>query len=95
MKTCKSPAHKAYRDGKESVYLQAFIASRDLAKLIEKAHTDAGVAGASREAADHFQRDSLDDIVERIRFGQQEFANGERVVNAHFTRGCPLVPKEA
>ncbi len=91
--TCNSPTHKAYRDATEGLFIQTWMAKRDLDKLIgDVTLTHDNALDKGREL--HLNEHKLDEVVERIRFGQNELAMAQGAVNAHFARGCKLVPEE-
>ena len=88
---CKSPAHKRYADAVEGLYIQTWIASRDLAKLLDGlGGTNADEKGTALVLSQH----KLDEVTERIAFGKSELALATDIVNRHFDRGCRNIPAE-
>jgi hypothetical protein len=85
--TCKSKAHEHYRAALEGLYIQTWMASRDLAALIDD--TPAGHADAlEKGTALHLNEHKIVKVEERLAFGRQQLAEATVEVNRHFDRGC-------
>lgn len=88
MSGCKSKTHSDYGNAQEGLYIQTWMAHKELAKLVgpeaPAGHTDAREKGAALERQNHI----LDEAVRRIQFGQLELAEATAAVNRHFDRGC-------
>lgn len=89
MTTCKSPAHKRYRQAMEGLYIQAALASKDLVRVLDEARA---AAPHNPELELVLKRHKLDEVAERLAFGESELIEAEREVNRHFDRGCRNVP---
>lgn len=86
MATCKSPTHNAYGDAVEGLYIQTWMASRDLAKIMAEVETGADAKEKGRFLLNKEHR--IDEVTERIAFGRSELADATANVNRHFDRGC-------
>ncbi len=93
---CKSPAHKQYREALEGLYIQTWMASRDLAKLIDEGDEAWPTRASSLEKGTALARvqHKIEDVEQRLAFGRQQLADAEVVINRHFDRGCRNVPQE-
>lgn len=91
MRKCKSPAHERYGKAMENLYIQAHLASLDLIEVLNEARIE-NPPEAWRALV--MKQHKLDIVSERLAFGRTELERATREVNAHFTRGCVLVPKE-
>lgn len=91
--TCKSPAHKHYAQAVEGLYIQTWIAYRDLGRLVDSIaiEPDELAKGTAIDRNDH----KLVEVIERLNFGRREVAEAVVEVNRHFDRGCRNLPAVA
>jgi len=89
---CKSKTHVRYGEALEGLYIQTWMAHRDLAKLLEElggepgpsGHADANSKGTELALNEY----KLDAVTDRIAFGKGELEKARRDVDEHLARGC-------
>ena len=89
--TCKSPAHRRYREALEGLYIQAALAQKDLATVLNECRAE-NPAEPWRPMT--FKQHKLDEATERLAFGRTELEAATRAVDAHIDHGCRNLPPE-
>jgi hypothetical protein len=87
--TCKSKAHENYRQAVEGLYIQTWMASRDLTALLQGINDGPLSANDAAQKGQTLllQQHKLDEVTERIAFGKSELDKAQQDVDRHLASG--------
>lgn len=88
--TCQHKSHAAYREALEELYLHAYLAQKDLSKLVDEAEAHTADPVQSRGMFMLQNEHRVTDVEERLAHGRQRVADAQAVVDKHMPR-CGLV----
>jgi hypothetical protein len=87
MAECRSKVHQRYREALEGLYIQTWMAHRDLTAVLGDEELVSRADSRAKGEVLTQKLHKVDEVIERLNFGKSELAEAEKALNRHFDSG--------